>query len=77
MGDPKRTVFVGGLDFASSEEDLRIFFEGVISGERGPSSAVAGNSDLSDEEDARVKLKMWVTRVRIVRDKDLMSDDRA
>lgn len=69
VGDPKRTVFVGGLDFASGEEDLRIFFEGVVSGERGPRSAVAGDSD-SDEEDAGAKLKTWVTRVRIVRDKD-------
>ena len=70
VGDPKRTVFVGGLDFASGEEDLRIFFEGVVSGERGPRSVVAGDSDSSDEEDARAKLKTWVTRVRIVRDKD-------
>ena len=69
VGDPKRTVFVGGLDFASHEEDLRIFFEGVVSGERGPRSVVAGDPD-SDEEDVRAKLKTWVTRVRIVRDKD-------
>ena len=69
VGDPKRTVFVGGLDFASREEDLRAFFEGVVSGERGPRGAIAGDSD-SDEEDAKAKLKTWVTRVRIVRDKD-------
>jgi nucleolar protein 12 len=72
-GDPKRTVFVGGLDFASREEDLRVFFEGVVGGERGPRSAVAGDSDEDEDEDeegARAKPKTWVTRVRIVRDKD-------
>jgi len=76
IGDPKRTVFVGSLDFASREEDLRVFFEGVVSAERGPRGVVAGDSDSDDEGDAgdqsasRSKLKTWVTRVRIVRDKD-------
>ena len=74
--DPKRTVFVGGLDFASREEDVRVFFEGVVGAERGPRSAVAGDSDSDDEEGTGdpnahgAKLKTWVTRVRIVRDKD-------
>ena len=31
--DPKLSVFVGNLDFASKEEDLRVFFEGVVSAE--------------------------------------------
>lgn len=53
-GDPKMSVFVGNLDFASKEEDLRIFFEGVVSSEKGP----------PDE------FQTWVTRVRIVRDKE-------
>ena len=76
IGDPKRTVFVGGLDFASREEDVRLFFEGVVCAERGPRSAVAGDSDSDDEEDTgdpnthEAKPKTWVTRVRIVRDKD-------
>jgi nucleolar protein 12 len=30
VGDPKLSVFVGNLDFASKEEDLRVFFEGVV-----------------------------------------------
>ncbi|KII86694.1 hypothetical protein PLICRDRAFT_143118 [Plicaturopsis crispa FD-325 SS-3] len=57
-GDPKLSVFVGNLDFASKEEDLRIFFEGVVSAERGPPGADDGGP------------KMWVTHVRIVRDKE-------
>jgi nucleolar protein 12 len=77
-GDPKRTVFVGSLDFASREEDLRVFFEGAVSAERGPRSAVAGDSDEDEDDDGMMddpnadgaKPKTWVTRVRIVRDKD-------
>jgi nucleolar protein 12 len=72
IGDPKRTVFVGGLDFASREEDLRVFFEGVVSAERGPRSAVARDPDTDDDEEGShgSDPKTWVTRVRIVRDKD-------
>jgi nucleolar protein 12 len=76
MSDPKCTVFVGSLDFASREEDLRAFFEGAVSAERGPRSAVTGDSDSDDEESASdpnaqgTKPKTWVSRVRIVRDKD-------
>ena len=77
IGDPKRTVFVGNLDFASREEDVRIFFEGLVSAERGPRSAVTGDdSDSENEEDTddpnahEAKPKTWVTRVRIIRDKD-------
>ncbi|KAG1841938.1 hypothetical protein DFJ58DRAFT_907649 [Suillus subalutaceus] len=57
-GDPKSSVFVGNLDFASKEEDLRIFFESLITAERGPPSQAS---------DAP---KHWVSRVRIVRDKE-------
>ncbi|KAI0250990.1 hypothetical protein BJV78DRAFT_1127163 [Lactifluus subvellereus] len=76
VGDPKRTVFVGSLDFASREEDLRAFFEGVVSAERGPRSAVTGDADSDNEESTsdpnaqETKPKTWVTRVRIVRDKN-------
>ena len=79
IGDPKRTVFVGSLDFASHEEDVRVFFEGLVSAERGPRSAVAGDDSDSENEQDRdtddpnahgAKPKTWVTRVRIIRDKD-------
>lgn len=67
--DPKLSVFVGNLDFASKEEDLRVFFEGVVSAERGPPEA-----DSEDEDDERGETEKrpstWVSRVRIVRDKD-------
>ncbi|RDB14824.1 Nucleolar protein 12 [Hypsizygus marmoreus] len=64
--DPKSSVFVGNLDFASKEEDLRVFFEGVVSAERGPPPLAPDG-----EEDRSVKKPTsWVTRVRVVRDKD-------
>ncbi|KAL4251237.1 hypothetical protein ABKN59_006313 [Abortiporus biennis] len=67
-GDPKLTIFVGNLDFASKEEDLRVFFEGVVSAERGPPPIPedGGNED-EDEE-----IASWVKRVRIIRDKDTL-----
>jgi nucleolar protein 12 len=67
-GDPKRTVFVGNLDFASKEEDLRVFFEGLVAAERGPPPA----ADAEDpaEPSGASRRSAWVTRVRIVRDKD-------
>ncbi|KAF5392215.1 hypothetical protein D9757_001422 [Collybiopsis confluens] len=82
--DPKRCVFVGNLDFESKEEDVRAFFEGVISAEKGPRIAREGvpedDSEASqDESDDRAEneksaegpaKKGWVTRVRIIRDKD-------
>ncbi|KAH7915476.1 hypothetical protein BJ138DRAFT_1141845 [Hygrophoropsis aurantiaca] len=61
-GDPKLTVFVGNLDFASKEEDLRSFFEGLVTTERGPPPVDLPNSDENH--------RLWVTRVRVVRDKD-------
>lgn len=51
--DPKKTIFVGNLDFASKEEDLRVYFEGVVSGERGPRGDGSDDegSDEEEEED--------------------------
>ncbi|KAH0831838.1 hypothetical protein J3R83DRAFT_12688 [Lanmaoa asiatica] len=62
IGDPKLTVFVGNLDFSSKEEDLRVFFEGIVSAERGLPDA-QGSQDGD-------KPKCCVTRVRMIRDKD-------
>lgn len=68
-GNPRLSVFVGNLDFASKEEDLRVFFEGVVSAEKGPPPPAALESD-EEEEPALKKPRTWVTRVRIVRDKE-------
>lgn len=63
--DPKFSVFIGNLDFASKEEDLRVFFEGLMASEKGLPPA---NDDT--DEGGQSKPSTWVTRVRIVRDKD-------
>ncbi|TBU53671.1 hypothetical protein BD310DRAFT_859888 [Dichomitus squalens] len=77
-GDPKATLFVGNLEFTSKEEDLRAFFESVVTEERGKPGERAGDEisdedeNGSDEEDGgkQDKPRLWVKRVRIVRDKD-------
>ncbi|CDO74438.1 hypothetical protein BN946_scf184972.g5 [Trametes cinnabarina] len=81
-GDPKATVFVGNLDFASKEEDLRAFFETLLRTERGdPGEREEGESSGSEdeaeaEERARAgaakvqRPRTWVKRVRIIRDRD-------
>ncbi len=56
--------FVGNLDFGSKGENLRVFFGTPITGKRGPPAD-------NDEQDGDVKKSpMWMTRVRIVRDKE-------
>ncbi|VDC01324.1 unnamed protein product [Peniophora sp. CBMAI 1063] len=78
--DPRRTVFVGNLDFATKDEDLRVYFEGVVSAERGPPGVEGSGSDDEDSDEDEdegekggekaVKPKTWVRHVRVVRDKD-------
>ncbi|KAG6878610.1 hypothetical protein C0992_007857 [Termitomyces sp. T32_za158] len=72
--DPKSSVFVGNLDFASKEEDLRVFFEGVIAAERGaPPAAAPADVGAGADTGAGAREKRdasWVVRVRIVRDRD-------
>ena len=63
LGDPKLSVFVGNLDFTSKEEDLRAFFETLVTNERG-----ARPQDSEEVEETRSS--RWLTRVRIVKDKD-------
>lgn len=36
--DPKKSLFIGGLDYASKEEDVRVYFEELVKAERGPSA---------------------------------------
>ncbi|KAI0696017.1 hypothetical protein BC835DRAFT_917013 [Cytidiella melzeri] len=76
--DPKATVFVGSLDFACKEEDVRAFFEKLMVEERG-APGVSGKDEHGndeEEEDAKQdggKVKAtWVKRVRIIRDKDTL-----
>ncbi|KAJ3804410.1 hypothetical protein EV368DRAFT_89302 [Lentinula lateritia] len=79
--DPKRCVFVGNLDFESKEEDVRAYFEGIISAEKGsrPGEGSEEKDVRSDDEGnkkqkgsakARARSEGWVIRVRIIRDKD-------
>jgi nucleolar protein 12 len=65
--DPRLSIFVGNLDFASKEGDLRAFFESLMCTERGPpsQSVTSGGEETSDPTRKPVA---WVTRVRIVRD---------
>lgn len=68
-GDPKATIFVGNLDFASKEEDVRAFFEALVVAERGqpPESSVeSGDAAVTNKRPA------WVKRVRVIRDKDTL-----
>ena len=67
-GDLKSSIFVGNLDFATKDDDLRVFFEGVVSAERGPPTSLGLDKDEEEEEEEADA--SWVTRVRIVRDKD-------
>lgn len=75
LDDSGATLFVGNLDFATSEEDLRVWFEGVVSEERGPPEVEDDNENsVADGVDGGIpkekKRKMWVRSVRIVRDRD-------
>lgn len=69
--DPKYTIFVGNLDFASKEEDLRAFFESLVVKEKGPPPPASKDGMEVDGEDSRKSQhSSWVVRVRIVRDKE-------
>ena len=90
--EPKLSIFVGNLDFASGEDDLRAFFEKLMCEERGlpegkekttkvvnEEEDTSSEVDSDDEEDREGKDKQkqkddkkltWVTRVRVVRDRD-------
>ncbi|RXW16531.1 hypothetical protein EST38_g9328 [Candolleomyces aberdarensis] len=65
--DPKYTIFVGNLDFASKEEDVRVFFEGLVVKEKGAPPVAEDGMDVDGESK---KASSWVVRVRIVRDKE-------
>lgn len=68
--DPKRSIFVGNLDFASKEEDLRVFFETLVKAERSATARVAGDDEDGEDGSQDGVEKTWVSHVRIVRDPD-------
>lgn len=65
LGEPKLSIFVGNLDFATKEEDLRAFFETLLTNERG-----ARPQDPGSVDEHETRSPNWVTRVRVVKDKD-------
>ena len=78
----KRTVFVGNLDFEAKEEELRGFFESLVTRERGSPPDVRAldfthsdklpapeDGEAEGEQGGGVKrLASWVYGVRIIRD---------
>lgn len=50
--NPKSSVFVGGLDYAAQEQDVRVFFEELVKAERGPreTSYVTGVRIVRDKD---------------------------
>lgn len=77
LTDPKLSIFVGNLDFATTDDDLRSFFEGLLTEELGKPEAENHRQE-TPEEDEEVdsatldlpKQPTWVARVRVVRDRD-------
>ncbi|KAI5119304.1 hypothetical protein M0805_008219 [Coniferiporia weirii] len=84
LTDPKLSIFVGNLDFATSDDDLRAFFEKVLCVEKGkPDAETKADSEEEEDEDGQddgddtkpekrsvPRKPAWVARVRVVRDRD-------
>lgn len=70
--DTRRTLFVGGLDFQTKEEDLRAFFEKLLVTERGEAEAeVDSDEDVESEATKETPTtSKWVSHVRLIRDQD-------
>ena len=72
--DPRRTIFVGGLDFQTNEEDVRAFFEKLLLSERDVSGGGGGDggsrsgSDDESQGDITAAHDSWVSHVRLIRD---------
>ncbi|EEB91359.1 hypothetical protein MPER_10287, partial [Moniliophthora perniciosa FA553] len=52
------------------EEDVRAFFEGLITAEKGPRPISPNDEEEQFDEKGASKLQRWVKRVRIIRDKE-------
>ncbi len=61
--DVKSCLFVGNLDYASKEDDVRAFFEGLVKAERGVRTLLPG-------EHTTAAGPAWVHAVRLVRDRE-------
>ena len=76
--DPRRTIFVGGLDFQTKEEELRALFEKLLTSEMGAGNddgddgSSGSNSDDENEDgtDKTAAHASWVSHVRLIRDKE-------
>lgn len=61
--DVKSCLFVGNLDYASKEDDVRAFFEGLVKAERGARTLLPG-------EQTTAAGPTWVRAVRLIRDRE-------
>jgi len=76
--DPRRTIFVGGLDFQTKEEELRALFEKLLTSEMGAgeddgddgSSGSNSDDENEDSTDKTAARASWVSHVRLIRDKE-------
>lgn len=72
MKDTGTTLFVGNLDFTAKEEELRTFFETLLTTAIGPATRRSERSDESSGEDGgdpdEGEISQWVYNVRVVRD---------
>jgi nucleolar protein 12 len=48
--DSKCSLFVGGVDYAAKDEELRVFFDELVKAERGPGRWVTGVRLVRDKE---------------------------
>lgn len=58
-------MFIGNLELAAKEEDLRVFFEELVKAERG---VVTEGIEEGKEGGAVLEAERWVGGVRIIRD---------
>ncbi|GJJ12991.1 hypothetical protein Clacol_007240 [Clathrus columnatus] len=68
--DPQCTLFVGNLDFAAKDEDLRTFFDSLVTKEMDKEIPEDQSTTGPSGEVASLKKRSWVKNVRIIRDKD-------
>lgn len=60
--EPKKTIFVGNLDYSTKEEDIRTLFDSLMIQERGPMGIQLENTNTDGSKNG------WVHTVRVIRD---------